>query len=153
MVVDVLGWSGIVVPGFKVLGVEVDAVVEIDHEAHQKRTGPVLDHDVLAMWEWPESDQPSVVRLAGVLSRHEKWRSGLRAVGRLGGFCAGAIVGEDDETCRLECAYYGVSILDSNGGLIQQGREGRAPRAKRRTLDRWVEELAYERLLTDGVLA
>jgi hypothetical protein len=151
--VEVLGWDGVLVPGFRVLGVEVDAVVAIDHDAHEQRSGPVLDHDVLAMWEWPESSpEPEVVKLVGVFSGHEQWRKGLKAVARLGGFCAGAIIGDDDERCRLECAYFGVSIVDREGGVIQHGRPGRSPRARRRTLDRWVEELVYERLLADGTL-
>ena len=139
--------------GFRVLGVQVDAVVEVDELAHARRGEPMLDHDTLAMWEWPGSAQPSVTRLVGVLSREPDWRKGLKAVGRMRGFCAGAIVGPDDEVCRLECAYFGVSLLDNEGGLIHAGAAGRSPRARRRTLDRWVEELAYGRLIEDGVLA
>ncbi|GLZ31936.1 hypothetical protein Lesp02_41240 [Lentzea sp. NBRC 105346] len=150
---DVLGWRGTLVRGFRVLGVQVDAVVEIDEQAHARRGEPMLDHDTLAMWEWPGSAAPSVTKLVGVLSREPDWRKGLRAVGRMRGFCAGAIVGRDDEACRLECAYFGVSILDADGELIQAGSAERAPRARRRTLDRWVEELAYGRLIDDGVLA
>nr|QEO75057.1 hypothetical protein [uncultured bacterium] len=153
-IADVLGWDGVLVPGFKVLGVQVDAVVRIDRRAHAARTAPALDHDVLTMWEWPENPgEPRVTELVGVLSRDPSWRKGLKAVGRLGGFCAGAIVGTHDEQCRLECAYFGVSLIDGEGNLIQQGRTGRSPRARRRTLDRWVEELVYARLLDDGVLA
>jgi hypothetical protein len=37
--------------------------------------------------------------------------------------------------------------------LLQPGRPGRSERARRRTLDRWVEEQLYGRLLTAGVLA
>ena len=77
--VDVLGWSGTVVPKLNVLGVCVDVVVRVDLAAHAaRRVGPVLDRDVLSTWEWPEAvREPEVVRLVGVLAGGGHWRRAL----------------------------------------------------------------------------
>lgn len=156
---DALGWSGVLVPRMKVFGVPADVVVRVDHAAHAVRRasgrGPELDRDVLATWEWPESAlvrAPEVVRLVGALGVGSTWRRALAAVARLDGFCATAIaVDHADEECRVECGYLGVGLV-MDGRLVDSGRAGRSPKARRRTLDRWVEELLYERLLTDGAL-
>ena len=152
----VLGWSGTVVPRMKLLGVRPDVVVRVDHAAHARRlaTGdaPVLDRDVLATWEWPESVRaPEVVRLVGALGTGTHWRRALGDAVRLSGFCPVAIVGVDDERCRLECAYAGVGLV-ADGRLVVPTSGGRAVGARRRTLDRWVEESVYQRLIADGVL-
>ncbi|MCS7476117.1 hypothetical protein ACFFQW_08965 [Umezawaea endophytica] len=148
-----LGWVGTVVPRVKVLGVVVDVVVRVDVVAHAaRRAGPVLDRDVLATWEWPEAvREPEVVRLVGVVATGTHWRGALRDAVRLSGFCAVAIVGVDEERCRLECAYAGVGLV-VEGTVVVVPRGGRAVGARRRTLDRWVEELVYQRLIVDGVL-
>jgi hypothetical protein len=148
-----LGWAGAVVPRARVLGVRVDVVVRVDAAAHAaRREGPVLDRDVLATWEWPEAvREPEVVRLVGVVATGAHWRSALRDAVRLSGFCPVAIVGVDDEPCRLECAYAGVGLV-VDGCVVVAPRDGRAEGARRRTLDRWVEELVYQRLIVDGVL-
>jgi hypothetical protein len=150
---DVLGWSGTLVPRLNVLGVSVDVVVRVDRAAHAaRRAGPVLDRDVLATWEWPEVvREPEVVRLVGVLATGTHWRRALGDAVRLSGFCAVAIVGVDDERCRLECAFAGVGLV-VDGVVVVEPRGGRAVGARRRTLDRWVEELVYQRLIVDGVL-
>jgi hypothetical protein len=107
---------------------------------------------VLATWEWPESVRaPEVVRLIGVLGTGAHWRRALGDAVRLSGFCPVAIVGVDDERCRLECAYAGVGLV-VDGRVVVAPRDGRAEGARRRTLDRWVEELVYQRLIVDGVL-
>jgi hypothetical protein len=151
--VGVLGWSGTVVPKMKALGVCVDVVVRVDRVAHAaRRVGPVLDRDVLATWEWPEVvREPEVVRLVGVVASGPHWRRALGDAVRLSGFCAVAIVGVDDERCRLECAFAGVGLV-VDGVVVVEPRGGRAVGARRRTLDRWVEELIYQRLIVDGVL-
>ncbi|MBB5957588.1 hypothetical protein FHS29_004183 [Saccharothrix tamanrassetensis] len=153
---EVLGWSGVHVPRVKVLGIEADAVVRVDPAAHDLRRaagqGPVLDHDVLSTWDWPEARDvraPEVVRLVGMVCGGPSWRRALGAAARLGAFCETAITVEEvTDECRLECAYFGVHLLVA-GRLVQEGRRSRPPR---RTLDRWVEESVYERLITDGML-
>jgi hypothetical protein len=149
-----LGWVGALVERVVVLGVRVDVVVRVDAVAHAaRRVGPVLDRDVLATWEWPESvREPEVVRLVGVLATGAHWRRALGDAVRLSGFCPVAIVGVADERCRLECAYAGVGLV-VDGLVVVEPRSGRAAGARRRTLDRWVEESVYQRLIADGVLA
>jgi hypothetical protein len=125
----------------------------------------MLDVDTLAVWEWPQSQPvcpPSVVRLAGVLvPAGRSWAGAAGTARRWAGFCATAILlpglppGEQPaQLCRLECGYAGIGLVGGDGEvrLMQAGRPGRSPRARRRTLDRWVEEQLYGRLLTAGVL-
>lgn len=152
--VAALGWVGTWVERVVLLGVRVDVVVRVDAVAHAaRRAGPVLDRDVLATWEWPEAvREPEVVRLVGVLAAGAHWRRALGDAVRLSGFCPVAVVGVDDERCRLECAYAGVGLV-VDGAVVVEPRDGRAVGARRRTLDRWVEEVVYQRLIVDGVLA
>lgn len=163
---DVLGWAGRLAPRTKLLGIEVHPVVEIDERAHAVRKRrdqhPVLDHDVLAMWEWTEAAPvraPEVVKLRGVLPTARAWRSALAGAARLRGFCSAAVllapprVGDE---CLLECKLHGVGVLEHGESgrprLVEPARDGRAPRARRRTLDRWIEELVYQELIDAGML-
>jgi hypothetical protein len=156
--VVVLPWSGVLVPRVTVLGVEADVVARVDHRAHALRRergqGPVLDRDLLAMWEWPEVTEraPEVVRISGAVCSGPTWRRALSDARKLSGFCATAIrVDEVADDCRLECAYAGVALV-VDGRVVEPGRVARASGARRRTLDRWVEELVYQRLIEDGTL-
>ncbi|MFB9565532.1 hypothetical protein [Saccharopolyspora hordei] len=163
---DLLGWGPHVAPRMTLFGVEVHPVVAIDARAHELRRRshqpPVLDHDVLAMWQWPEAAPmraPEVVTLRGVLCSARSWRSGLSRVSRLRGFCSTAVVVtaplEREEECLLECKLLGVGVLErgpSGLRLVEPARDGRSPQARRRTLDAWVEELIYRELLRAGIL-
>lgn len=149
-----LGWRGEPLTDVRILGVTVDAVVTVDHRAHHARRsidqGPVLDYDILNMWEWPEWDAPrvpEVIRLVGFLSRGRSWRKALSGAARLRGFASAAIaVPEAPEECRLEAQLRGVGVLATAGGSVQvvePAAADRVPGAKRRVLDRWVEECLY----------
>lgn len=71
-----------------------------------------------------------------------------------GGACAGSArppsspppgVGPDEE-CRLEHALHGIGLVITKpgaAGLVVSAESGRCARARRRTADRWVEELLY----------
>ncbi|MEU5690326.1 hypothetical protein [Actinosynnema sp. NPDC020468] len=150
--VEALGWAGVLVPGVRLFGVTADVVARVDARAHARRSGPVLDRDVLATWEWPEARrEPEVVRLVGALCANRSWRRARTEAVRLGGFCATAVVLADaPEECLLECAYAGVGVV-VGGEVLVTPRPGRVDGARRRTLDRWVEEVVYERLLTLGL--
>jgi hypothetical protein len=168
--VKALGWAGHAVGRTKILGVWVYPVVSVSGEAHQRRAlagqGPVLDLDVLETWDWPETGPqrlPEVVRLRGVLSVRGSWRQAFSEVTRLRGFCADAIIVKADQLtkierdrCELECSFADTALVyhsaDSTNVRLP-GRGGRSSGARRRTLDRWVEELIYQRLLADGVMA
>ncbi|MDA3625157.1 hypothetical protein [Saccharopolyspora oryzae] len=104
---------------------------------------------------------PEVVKLCGVLSSARSWRSALSGASRLRGFCSTAVIATSplaqEEECQLECKLQGVGMLaaDSGGQLrvVEPARRGRSPQARRRTLDRWVEELVYQELIRAGALA
>lgn len=155
-------------PRMKLLGVDAYPVVEINAQAHELRKQwdrpPMLDHDVLAMWQWPEAAPmraPEVVELRGALSSSRSWRSALSGASRLRGFCSTAVIAMPpparEEECVLECKLRGVGMLavDSSGELrvAEPARRGRSPQARRRPLDRWVEELIYQELFHAGALA
>jgi hypothetical protein len=80
---------------------------------------------------------------------------------RWSGFAAAAIVVGSRpgayEQCALECAVAGIGIVAATaGGLLevaQPGRPGRLPTARRRPLDRWVEEALYGELLARKMLS
>jgi hypothetical protein len=173
-----LGWAGLVLPGVRLLGTRIAAVLAVDATAHdhRRRAGcavPMSDVDTLAVWEWPQAREacpPPVVELLGVLvPAGRSWAAATTTARRWAGFAATAIVLPTDaasELCRLECGYAGIAITGAAGRagigadaagamvrLLQPGRPGRSERARRRTLDRWVEEQLYGRLLTAGVLA
>lgn len=163
-----LGWPGMTLPAQRLLGTRVVPVVTVDAAAHDRRrrdgsAGPMLDVDTLAVWEWPQAAgtcPPSVVRLRGVLvPAGRSWAAAAATARRWAGFAAAAIVLPTDEAsrlCRLECGYAGIAIAAASPErgvrLIQPGRPGRSDRARRRTLDRWLEEQLYGRLLSAGVL-
>jgi hypothetical protein len=170
---EALGWPGLVLPAVRLLGTRVTAVVTIDRHAHEMRraagcAAPVLDVDTLAVWEWPQSAgscPPSVVALRGVLvpaahpARPERaWVTAAGTARRWAGFAGTALLLPADdasELCRLECGYAGIGLTANTATgvrLIQPGRSGRSEKARRRTLDRWVEERLYGRLLAGGVL-
>ncbi|MCI2423090.1 hypothetical protein MOQ72_37300 [Saccharopolyspora sp. K220] len=151
-----LGWRGHVLAGVSILSVPVDAVVAIDYRAHRARRSsgqpPVFDLDTVTLWEWPEWSgprAPEVVRLVGVLSTARDWRRALTGAARLRGFGPAAIAVDHapSEECRLECSLRGVGVVVTSGGTTRcavAAAEGRAPQARRRPLDRWVEECLYE---------
>ena len=177
---DALGLAGLAVPGVRMFGTRVCPVLTVDAAAHARRrqagcAAPMLDADTLAVWEWPQSAAvcpPSVVRLRGVLvpaarpPRPDRpgrpdpsWATAAATALRWAGFAATALLLPTDdasELCRLECGYAGIGLAAVAGAdvrLVQPGRPGRSEKARRRTLDRWVEEQLYGRLLSAGVLA
>ncbi|MEV5544401.1 hypothetical protein AB0L13_47215 [Saccharopolyspora shandongensis] len=165
---ELLGWGQRVAPRMTLFGVQAYPVVDISERAHDLRERldqpPVLDHDVLAVWQWPEAAPmraPEVVKLRGALSSARSWRSALSGASRLRGFCSTAVMATSplvhEEECLLECKLQGVGMLavDSSGQLrvVEPARRGRSPQARRRTLDRWIEELIYQELIHAGALA
>lgn len=167
-----LGWPGIALPGMTLLGCRVLPVVVLDPVAHAVRAesgdGPQLDGDTLAVWEWPESvggAPASVVTVSGLLVPargrcRRAWRSALTRARSLRGFAPAAILAVPevvaDEVCWLEHALHGIGLvptdLDPSTPLVHAA-PGRAPRARRRTADRWIEEQLYSAALAAGVLA
>ena len=122
--------------------------------------GPQLDVDTLAVWEWPESTGhalPSVVALSGLPIPDPNpagrgWRAAWSRARSVRGFGPAAVLITDehpDEVCRLEHAFHGIGLITTaEAGEMLAAAPGRGPRARRRTADRWVEELLYAASLT-----
>jgi hypothetical protein len=162
-----LDWPGQVLADVILLGTRTAMVLQVDAEAHARRAaagdGPMLDLDMLTIWEWPEAAghcPPSVVALAGVLvPAGRSWGRAVAAARRWTGFGPAAVLlpaGVDPPGCRLECGYAGIGVVGLGAHpprLLQPGRPGRSEHARRRPLDRWVEEQLYQRLLASGTLS
>jgi hypothetical protein len=162
-----LGWPGVVLAPMTVFGVRVLPVVVLDANAHRARhtcgDGPQLDGDTLAVWEWPESGAhapPSVVAVSGLLIPNAdptgQGRAALGRARRVRGFRPAAVFtahGAVDEVCRLEHAFHGIGLVTTtDADDVVAAAPGRAPRARRRTADRWVEELLYATAIDAGHL-
>lgn len=159
-----LGWAGTVLPPITLFGSRLVPVVALDVVVHRARQrsgdGPELDSDTLAVWEWPETAAPApAVRLAGALFRTED--GSARGFGRALGearrwrpFGPAAVLAPpdllDEEVSRWNCALHGVGLvpgfldqpIDGAGGFVPAEAGRRAP-ARRRTADRWIEEILY----------
>jgi hypothetical protein len=165
-----LGWGGDMIVDIDLFGLRPAFICAVDVAAHRHRDAmgaavPMLDVDVLAMWEWPQSagvSPPSPVALVGVVVPTDgpPWRRALREARDWSGFCASAILipsaVREDESLRLECSYEGISLISASErdgvDVLQQGAIGRADAARRTTLDRWIEEKIYAELLSAGYL-
>ncbi|MGQ0777265.1 MAG: hypothetical protein ACT4NY_23100 [Pseudonocardiales bacterium] len=160
--VELLGWGGTVLPELTLFGCRVVPVVALDTEVHDARQssgyGPQRDHDVLEIWDWPQAADhvpATPLSLSGMLVRAGTWRGGLAVARTWRGFGPAAVLtGSDhtDETCLLEFQLSGVGLItiDTVGSRALQvaPAAGRLPPARRRVLDRWVEETLYEHALT-----
>jgi len=164
-----LGWPGVELPVMTLFGCRVSPVVVLDRAAHRARRasgdGPQLDGDTLAVWEWPESTgqaPASVVALSGLLvpARGSRaWCAALQRARSLRGFGPTAALTAPDvepgEVCRLEHALHGIGLVTTNpdaSGPVVWAEPGRCARARRRTADRWLEELLYRAALDSGAL-
>ena len=164
-----LGWPGVALPPMMLFGVRVLPVVVLDDDAHRARQavgdGPQLDGDTLAVWEWPESAAhvpPSVVSVSGLLILNpdpagRRWRAALARARNVRGFGPAAVlsaVDTADEVPRLEHAFHGIGLVAAGADCdaLVPAASGRAPRARRRTADRWVEELLYAAAIDAGHL-
>lgn len=164
-----LGWPGLALPPLCLLGSWIAPVVCIDHPAHHRRLasgdGPQLDQDTLTIWEWPEStgrSPSSVIELSGVIVWAGTWRTGLAEAQSWRGFGPSAAAGPPALTDQAgvfgirEFALAGVGLVE-HGTLcplrVVVGAEpGRLATARRRVLDRWVEESLYRHALAVGLL-
>lgn len=173
--VQLLGWRGVVLPELELFGSRVTPVVELALDVHRARLadgyGPQLDDETLTVWEWPESAPRAprpAVSLSGLLcSARGRWRPALIEAVRWRGFGPSAVLltGAGTETEPVpadglaEFAVRGVGLVAAGCGesaspvvrLIAAPEPGRA--ARRRTVDRWVEEFLYQRALDLGLYA
>ena len=170
VVVRAIGWIGHLVEDIPLAGTRVSVVVGIDRHAHACRQATdtawaMLDSDVISVWEWPEARPtapPSVVSLVGVIARCGGNRSGeaVRIAKKWNAFAPSVVVlpqGQSiSEPAYLECGYRGLGILRRrpNSPEVDVLRHPRdvGLNLGRTGLDRWVEEVIYDRLLKEGVL-
>jgi hypothetical protein len=164
-----LEWPGVLLPQARILGRRINPVVAIDLDAHAARAhagvGPMLDHDTLTIWEWPQSRDTapaSPLQLIGVIITARSWRRGLSAARDWRGFGRSAVLlpqllDDEDEAWQLEFAFAGVGLLTATAASsMQLGAPAATTRqypARRRVLDRWVEETLYAHAIAAGQLA
>ena len=165
--VTAFGWSGTVLPEIRLLGCLLVPVVETDVEAHRSRRrdgdGPEYDGDTLTVWEWPQSPAPaSAVRLSGVVfAARRGFGRALRDARRWRAFGPSAVLAPaalaTDQVCRWDCALHGVGLAgwDEGPGItgdVVAPEAGRAAPARRRTIDRWIEERLYAVAIDTGLV-
>lgn len=165
--VELLGWVGTVLPELTLLGCRVVPVVALDEDAHNARQssgyGPQRDRDVLEMWDWPQAAghvPATPLALSGVLVHAGTWRGGLAVARTWRGFGPAAVLtgpAKTDDSCLLEFQLPGVGLVTADAAgtpaLRVAPAAGRQPPARRRVLDRWVEETLYEHALTTDAYA
>lgn len=163
---ELLGWGLGVLAETTLLGRRVIPVVKVHPDAHRLRltrgARPEFDPDVLAMWEWPQcaaTAPPSPLGLVGVIV-HARSRPVSRAVAHARewrGFGAAAVLPPKSlitDAVRFECDVAGVGLLTvptappqsdpwPEPGLVIPAVASRRPPSRRRTADRWIEEVLY----------
>lgn len=160
--VDALGWVGHLFPDVRLLGTRVAMVASVDGRVLEARRAmygrPETDPDILAMWEWPDSEfPPSPLRLVGVLADERVvGRRGFRAARNWRGFGPTALLLDRsvNDVLLWEAQLAGVAVLarteaDDGAQLIQAGASGRISTRERTTSDRWVEEHLLGKLLAE----
>lgn len=151
-----LGWSGAMLPETTVFGCCLLPMVTLDVETHRTRLrdgdGPQLDADVLAMWEWHGWPGPRpVARLSGALFQDPVVARALAQARQWRPFGSAAVLVPADaivtEVLRWECALYGIGLVPeivADAACVPIPAEyGRRAPARRRTVDRWIEETLY----------
>jgi hypothetical protein len=159
-----LGWDGLLLPELTLLGCPVVPVVLLDEAVHAARQvgghGPQRDRAVLEIWEWPQMAghaPATALSVRGMLIRAGTWRRGLAVARTWRGFGPAAVLtgpAAVDDTCRLEFQLPGVGLVVTGAAgepaLAVAPAAGRQRPARRRVLDRWVEETLYQHALRRG---
>jgi hypothetical protein len=163
-----LGWQGIVLPEMKLLGRRICLVVQLMPDVHAERIclgqTPEVDRATVATWVWPEFTgrvpEPAV-RIVGALAVTRHWRTGLINAVPFLRYCDAAtvlpmsVVLTNDYlvNCLPRARQYGVAVVSAAPGpdvdLDLPGRGDRAPAGVDGT-NRWLNELAYEQILTNA---
>ena len=163
-----LGWPGVGLAPMRLFGVRVLPVVVLDLDAHRARQvsgdGPQLDGDtprcvgVARVRRVCPASGGGAVRVGGPQPQS---RGARVACGVEQGAQHARVRGRSrthrqrvqDEVCLLEHAFHGIGLITTTeAGEVAAAAPGRASRARRRTADRWVEELLYAAALTSGHL-
>ena len=160
-----LGWQGTVL-GLRLLGKPIHIVARLRTAEHAERIAagsvPVTDRADVSTWLWPElapSAPPEAAEIMGVLSVQRHWRTGLASVmpfARYYGEAAlvlpdSAVLTSDYvDKCLPRVRAFGLAVVSAGDhATVDLDLAGRAERslAESDALTRWVNEMAYERLL------
>lgn len=159
---ELLAWTGVALPELTLFGCRVLPVIELYEDVHRAREasgdGPQRDRQTLETWEWPQAAgraPAAPLRLVGMLVRASMWRRGLATASAWRGFGPAAVITTTSEPvtelCRMEFELRGVGLVATTATaqpmLVIAAATGRQPPARRRVLDRWVEETLYEHTL------
>jgi hypothetical protein len=161
-----LGWPGVALPPMTLLGRRVSLVAELLPDAHAERIclgqAPVTDRATVSTWVWPEfvgQVPAAAVRIVGVLAVVRHWRTGLASLAPFARYGDTAMVVPSSvvlthdylANCLPRARAYGIAVVsadpDSGVDLDLPGRGDRVT-AGIDAVSRWVNEVAYERVLS-----
>nr|CEL16050.1 FIG01038631: hypothetical protein [Kibdelosporangium sp. MJ126-NF4]CTQ93976.1 FIG01038631: hypothetical protein [Kibdelosporangium sp. MJ126-NF4] len=161
-----LGWPGVALAPMTLLGRRVSLVAELLPDAHAERIclgqAPVTDRATVSTWVWPEFQgqvPAAAVRIVGVLAVVRHWRTGLAALAPFARYGDTAMVVPSSvvlthdylANCLPRARNYGIAVVsadpDNGVELDLPGRNDKVP-AGIDAVSRWVNEVAYERVLS-----
>jgi hypothetical protein len=164
--VATLGWPGVALPPMTLLGRRVSLVAELLPDAHAERIclgqAPVTDRATVSTWVWPEfagQVPAAAVRIVGVIAVARHWRTGLAALAPFARYGDAAMVVPSSVVLTHDylvnalprARTYGIAVVsadpDSGVDLDLPGRGDRET-AGIDAVSRWVNEVAYERVLS-----
>jgi len=163
-----LGWPGEALAPMTLLGRRVSLVAELLPDAHAERIclgqEPVTDRATVSTWVWPEfagQVPAAAVRIVGVLAVARHWRTGLAALAPFARYGDTAMVVPSSvvlthdylANCLPRARAYGIAVVsadpDNGVELDLPGRNDHGVSAGIDAVSRWVNEVAYERVLSD----
>jgi hypothetical protein len=161
-----LGWPGVALSPMTLLGRRISLVAELLPDAHAERIclgqAPVTDRATVSTWVWPEfSGQvpAAAVRIVGVLAVVRHWRTGLAALAPFARYGDTAMVVPSSvvlthdylANCLPRARAYGIAVVSAdpdNGVDLDLPGRGEKVTAGIDAVSRWVNEVAYERVLS-----
>jgi hypothetical protein len=161
-----LGWPGVALPPMTLLGRRISLVAELLPDAHAERIclgqAPVTDRATVSTWVWPEfagQVPTAAVRIVGVLAVVRHWRTGLAALAPFARYGDTAMVVPSSvvlthdylANCLPRARAYGIAVVSAdpdNGVDLDLPGRGDKVTAGIDAVSRWVNEVAYERVLS-----
>lgn len=160
-----LGWAGTVLE-LELIGRSVAIVANLRMDVHAERlvqdAPPMTDRATVSTWTWPEmacTVPAQAAEIVGVLSVARHWRTGLASVVPFARYYSEAALVLPNEAvftqdyvdnCLPRARVYGVGVVSaSEDAIVDLNLEGRTERTMLPpdALTRWVNEVAYEKLL------
>lgn len=160
-----LGWHGTVLE-MRLLGKPVHFVARLRTAEHAERiavgSAPVTDRADVSTWLWPElapSAPPEAAEIVGVLSVQRHWRTGLASIMPFARYYSEAalvlpgsavLTADYVDNCLPRARAFGLAVVSANEqAMVDLDLAGRDERLRNEedALTRWVNEMAYERLI------